>query len=419
MRPLTRRVPLAWRNLIHHKLRFLVAVGGITFAVLLMFVQFGFRAALLESNTAFLRRLNGELVITHRGKYYLTIRQPFPRHRLQQAQPVTGVKAVYPVYLGRAAWKNPLGHVRDNSSHEDAPVSPGLSRTVLSRTVAGEESHIRPVRVVAINPDEPVLRIPECAVYAEALKQPNTALVDERARPFFQISANERDPAREISLQAIRIIGKFRLGTDFSFDGNMIMSADNFAHYFPGSIPEESPLALVELGVVQLQPGADREQVRARLEQAMPDDVHVVTLDELISQEEKFWLENTPIGQVFFLGVVMGVLVGVVICYQVLSADITDHLPEFATLKAMGYQNSYLTRVVLQEALLLSVLGFVPGIALSLFFYLLLGWQTGLPLHMTLLRSLFVLVLAVGMCILSGLIVIRKVQVADPAEVFR
>jgi putative ABC transport system permease protein len=197
------------------------------------------------------------------------------------------------------------------------------------------------------------------------------------------------------------------------------MSDSNFARYFPGAVPGESPLALVDIGLIQLAPGADAAQVQRTLAQALPDDVLVLTREQFVGLEEGFWLSNTPVGYVFGLGAVMGVIVGIIICYQVLSADVTDHLAEFATLKAIGYPDSYLTGVVLKEALLISGLGYIPGLLLSMLAYRQLAEQTQMPMHMTVPRALLVLALSAGMCVVSGLLVVRKVKVADPAEVFR
>jgi putative ABC transport system permease protein len=403
------RVPLGWKNLTHRKLRFLVAVAGIAFAVLLMFVQFGFRAALMDSNTQILRLLNGELVIVNRAKYTLYIKQPFSRRRLEQARAVDGVRAVYPIYLETLSsqWKNPVSEAGGKSP-------PGASKNV-----AADESHIRPIRVVAFDPEALVLSVPECRTHAAALKLPNTALVDEQSKPFFRVPATEKEASRELALKNLRIVGHFSLGTDFTNDGNLIMSDSNFAHYFPSPIPGESPLSLVEIGLIQLVPGADVAQMQATLRQALPEDVQVLTRDQLVSLEEAFWQSNTPVGYVFTLGAVMGMIVGIIICYQILSADVNDHLAEFATLKAMGHPDSYLTRVVLQEAVCISVLGYAPGFFLSLYGYNQLAARTQLPMHMTVYRALFVLALTVGMCVFSGLLVVRKVKVADPAEVFR
>jgi putative ABC transport system permease protein len=407
MTRLIRRVPLAWKNLTHRKVRFVVAVAGITFAVLLMFVQFGFRAALLDSNTHLLRLFNGELVIINRAKDALMVKQPFSRRRIQQARAVDGVLAVYPIYMEMMAseWKNPLSGAGGEFTH-------GASTW---RNTPYEKGHIRPIRVVAFDPEAAVLSIPECRASAAQLKLPNTALLDEDSRPFFLGS----ETAHELAHKNLRIVGHFRLGTDFTNDGNLIMSDTNFAHYFPMAVPGESPLSFVEIGLVQLTPGADAAQVQAALAQVLPEDVKVLTREQLIGMEEGFWLANTPVGYVFGLGAVMGVIVGIIICYQVLSADVADHLPEFATLKAIGYPDSYLTRVVLQEALFISGLGYIPGLLLSLLAYRELTAQTQLPMHMTIARALLVLTLAAGMCVFSGLLVVRKVKVADPAEVFR
>jgi putative ABC transport system permease protein len=408
---LSHRVPLGWKNLTHRKLRFVVAVAGITFAVLLMFVQLGFRAALLDSNTQLLRLLNGELVIVNRAKYTLYVKQPFSHRRLEQARIVDGVRAVHPIFMETLAsqWKNPLSGAGEEST-------PGAMSW---RNAPKDDSHIRPIRVVAFDPEAAVLTLPECRAHEAELKLPKTALLDDLSRGCFHVSSTATDATRELALKNLRIVGHFRLGIDFTNDGNLIMSDSNFAHYFPAPVPGESPLALVEIGLVQVVPGADRERVRAALAQALPEDVQILTREQLIGLEEAFWLANTPIGYVFDLGAVMGMIVGIIICYQILSADVTDHLPEFATLKAIGHPDSYLTGVVLQEALFISALGYIPGFLLTLLAYNELAGATQMPMHMTFLRALVVLALATGMCVFSGLLVVRKVKVADPAEVFR
>jgi hypothetical protein len=163
---------------------------------------------------------------------------------------------------------------------------------------------------------------------------------------------------------------------------------------------------------------AEVEQVAEQLRQIMPDDVRVLTRAELIEQEESFWSESTPIGFIFMLGLIVGFIVGVVICYQVLSTEVTDRLAEFATLKAIGYDDRYVNGIVIQESLWLSILGFILGIALGVPLYSFLRDQTGLPLEMTIGRGGLVFVLTVSMCIASGILAVRRVRTADPAEVF-
>jgi putative ABC transport system permease protein len=150
----------------------------------------------------------------------------------------------------------------------------------------------------------------------------------------------------------------------------------------------------------------------------LPPDVHIQTKQEFIDQELRFWRDNTPLGYMFGLGAALGFVVGIVICYQILYTDIVDHLPQFATLKAIGYRNRFVRRVVLHEALLLSFLGHVPGLGMSYLLYGMLAGATGLPLHLPPERVLLLAGLTIAMCTVSGILAARRVMTADPAEVF-
>jgi putative ABC transport system permease protein len=121
---------------------------------------------------------------------------------------------------------------------------------------------------------------------------------------------------------------------------------------------------------------------------------------------------------VFSFGVIVGMVVGGIIVYQILFADVNDHLPEYATLKAMGYSNWFLGGIVIQQAVVLAVFGFVPAVGLSIVLYRISGDATRLPLEMTQERAVFVLGLTVAMCVVSALMALRKVRSADPAEIF-
>jgi putative ABC transport system permease protein len=136
------------------------------------------------------------------------------------------------------------------------------------------------------------------------------------------------------------------------------------------------------------------------------------------AREQDHWARQTSIGIIFSLGVLVAFTVGIVFVYQVISSDIANHLPEYATLKAMGYSNSYLSGVVLQQAVILSLLGYVPALAISLLLYGLTTRFAHVPIEMNPERALFVFVLAVAMCALSGLFSLQKIRAADPADLF-
>lgn len=387
------RVPLAWRNLTHDRRRLLVAVCGIGFAVVLMFMQTGFKNALFDSTVNVLQELNADLVLIAKARYALPANQTFPINRLYQARACEGVEAAYPMYIerARAVWEQPGGR--------------GY-----------------PIRVLACDPANPVLLIPEVSLHAEALKRQGAVLIDVKNKSVYGPpgSSTPWTEWHDVTLAARRIhlAGTFRLGTDFANDGNLFMSAANFAKFFASREPGGDPLEFVDLGVVQLQDGVDPQQVKQRLAARLPNDVAVFTKAEIIAHERSFWSKSTPVGYIFLLGTVIGFLVGVIICYQIIHADIADHMPEFATLKAMGYRNRYFVGFVLMESVYLSLLSFVPGMLVSYAIYEALARSTGLLMILNVPRAASVLLLTLTMCIASGCLAMRKVVAADPAELF-
>ena len=203
------------------------------------------------------------------------------------------------------------------------------------------------------------------------------------------------------------------MGASFAADGTLITSDRNFLRLFPRRNP-----GAISAGLIKVESGYDIEQVAEQLKQHLPEDVQVLTHEEFITFEKDYWTKNTAIGFVFGLGTVMGFVVGVIIVYQVLSTDVADHTAEYATFKAMGFKNAYLLGVVFEEAIILAILGFIPGAAVSVGLYHLTRQATNLPLYMTLIRATQVLVLTIIMCCLSGAIATRKLQSADPADIF-
>jgi putative ABC transport system permease protein len=386
------RTPLAWKNLTHDRRRLAAAAAGVGFAVLLIFMELGFLNALLESTVQVLRRLNGELVVLSSARYALPERARFDIRRLNQTAGVAGVEAVSPIYM------ESLGAVlRANSARG------------------------YPIRVLAFHEDDQAFDLDAVAAHAAELKRPGTALVDVASRPKFGIPRRGDALAgfdAELTGRRLELVGQFRLGVDFANDGNLVMTAANFARYFPQRAPGRDPLSLVDLAVVKLEPEADPAAVRHAIRNLLPSDVDVLETDELVEREKTFWRRSAPVGYIFLVGVYMGFIVGVIICYQIIYSDIADHMREFATLKAMGYTNSYFLGLVLRQSLYLSLLGFVPGLVVSLLCYRLLSGITGLTMELTLSVAIIVLVVTLLMCVVSGLLALRKLLSVDPAELF-
>ncbi|MBE7380733.1 MAG: FtsX-like permease family protein [Leptolyngbya sp. SIO1E4] len=378
-----KRTPLALLNLLHERTRLIVAISGVAFAVLLIFMNLGFQGALLQSTITFYDQINADIFLSSPQSLEISSTKAFPRERLYQVAGVEGVEQVMPLYLEYLLWRNP--------------------ETRISRAMF----------VFAMNPQDPVFLMPEFQDPAaiETLERPNTVFIDRLSRAEFgpQTTGLETEADR----RKVTIGGQYTLGGGFAADGTLIMSDQNFVRFF-----DPRPFNLINLGLIKLAPGVNPELVAATMQQLLPADVRVLTKDEIMQNDLQFWLENTAIGFMFSLGVAVSFIVGTVIVYQILYTDIRDHLKEYATLKAMGYKSLYLFTVVLQEAIILAVMGYVPGFVVALGLYQLTFRATQLPMFMSPARIVSVFILTVIMCGLSGLISVRRAATADPAEVF-
>jgi putative ABC transport system permease protein len=386
-------VPLAWKNLTHDPRKLALALAGVAFAVLLMFQQRGFNHALFDSTVELVRRLDADLLVFNRARFALTSELRFPREILERLASEPGVASVQPLYL-----ENKLA-----SAHR-----------------AGFPA--RPIRVLGFELSALPFRDAAGEVPASlaTLQRPDTALLDRLSKSYYgfdlESAQQGTEQAVELAGRQLQIAGLFSLGCDFAHEGNLVMSSENFARYF--RYRGLDPLAVVDLGLVKLTSGVDREEVLAKLRAKLPSSVELMKREEFEQREIGFWARSTPIGVIFAIGAGIGFAVGVIICYQILATDIADHYREFATLIAMGYGKKYFFQLVLQQAWLLAILGYLPGLVLSWMLFQLNSSWTGLLMNLTWERALTILVLTLVMCSLSGLLAIRKLLAADPASLF-
>ncbi len=391
------RTPLAWKNLTHNVRRLLVAVSGVTFAVVLMFMERGFQNALFDSTVELVRNFDADMIVTCRSRYSLSASSRFPLSKLTLARGFPGVEATYPVYL-----ESYLALLR-KPRHKS-----------------------RPIRVVGFNVRADIFcreLMPTLIKYRPLLEDPEAAIIDVKSKEsIYGIDPSEataNDPLDlELAGKHIQLVGTFQLGTDFANDGTLFMSLENFAHYFPMREYPASPLSTIDLGLIICRPGTDLIALRAQLQHELGSSVNVATRDEYVTKEISFWDTNTPIGVIFRVGMIMGFVVGVLICYQVLYNDITDHMPEFATLMAMGYGKGYFISLVVREAVYLSLFGFVPGLGISWLLFQLITAATGLTMTLALPEIAMILGVTIVMCVTSGLLAVRKLLAADPASLF-
>ena len=385
-------VSLAWKNLTHDRRKLALAIAGIAFAVMLMFQQRGFNHALFDSTVELIREMDADILIINHARFALTSELRFDRRILDDVASIGTVASAYPVYM-----ENTFALIR----------------------TSGRPA--RPIRVIAFDLSQPVVidRRGDIRAAMERLKEPNSAILDRLSKEYFGFDLSpEKDFVQlgELSGKQIEVVGTFSLGRDFAHEGNVVMSLDNFRKYF--DYKGVNPTELVDLGVVRCVDQSAVLRVRDELTARLPNEVRVFTKQQFIDREISFWSRSTPIGVIFAIGAVMGFVVGVIICYQILATDIADHYREFATLKAMGYGNWYFFQLVITQAFALALLGFVPGLVLSWLLFRFNAAYTGLLMAITWDRALFILVLTLIMCTLSGFFALRKLFRADPASLF-
>ncbi|KST61847.1 ABC transporter permease DevC [Mastigocoleus testarum] len=378
--------PLGWAQLSHQKVRLLVALTGVAFADILIFTMLGFKEMFFEGSTFTHKHLQADLVLISQRTEALYYGRPFSRRHLYQANAVEGVISADPLYVSEAGWVNPW------------------------------DRKITSVIVLAFDPARPILDLPEVNEQLDQIKLPNVVLLDRKSQPKLGPVAKTLERGEtvttEISGRRIKVGGLFTLGSSIFTDGHMITSDWNYLRLYG-----KDSLDNVDLGALTLEPNADIETVRQTLQNRLPKDVKVLTPKEFIQTEIVFWTKR-PAGVIFNFGAIMGAVVGIVIVNQVLYSDVNDHLPEYATLKAMGYSDRKLLSVVFQEAIILALLGFLPGYGISLGMYDLLAFLTKIPLGMRLGVTLQVFIATVTMCMISAAISMRKLNSADPADVF-
>ncbi|NJO30164.1 MAG: FtsX-like permease family protein [Richelia sp. SL_2_1] len=381
-----RRTPLAWLQLKKEKTRLTIALAGIAFADMLMFVQLGLLDALFDSATKPHQTLQADLVLINPQFQSLISVQSFSRERLQQTLAYEGVESVHPLYVNTAEWRNPETRIN------------------------------RAILVWGIDPANPPFDFPEINQNLDELKQLNKVIFDRASRPEYglipDLIKQQGKVETLVNEQTIQAVGLFQMGASFGADGNIITSDSTFLKLF-----SKRQVNQIEVGLINLKKNVDVEKVQSQLKANLPQDVRVLTPQEFAQTEKKYW-ESGGIGFIFNIGVVVGFIVGIVIVYQILYSDVSEHLPEYATLKAMGYSDGYLMMMLMQEALILSVLGFLPGMLLSMGLYQITFAATLLPIVMKIDRAIFVLNLTIIMCSFSGLVAMRKLQSADPADVF-
>lgn len=381
------RLPIGWLQLVHNRTRLAAALAGVAFANILIFIQLGFLGALVNSIAQPYQAMKADLIVSASDANTLADGSPLPRQRMFEALPIEGVKSATPLFFSKMDWKQPDGTIRT-------------------------------LDVFGVDPAARAFRSPDINHRLADLTRSDVAVIDALTRnvppALFRAISDTTPYVFEARGRTLTVIDTFRIGGGFSADGALIVSDQTFLRLFPQRASGAPNHILI-----QVESGFSPKAVAASLSQVLPSyDSVVRTVDEAIAKDQRFQTTQRPVGIIFGFGTLIGILVGIIIVYQVLSSDVADHMKEYATFKAIGYPQGLFNSIVFEEALVLAVLGFLPGIVIAVVLYFAIASATGLPLAMTPVRAIGVLVGTMLMCVVAGAIATRRLARANPADLF-
>jgi putative ABC transport system permease protein len=379
-------VPLPFLQLKQQPRRLIIAVAGIAMSALGILCQMGFEDSLFRSATRLFQELDADLVLISPQYQFMVLPTPFTERRLYQTLAVDGVESIASLRVGVAPFRNPVTR-KDRSVY-----------------VVGVPKHAR------------VFRNPAWQSAVGTLDQPDELLFDSRSRPEFGPIADlfrEGEVRTEIAHRSVRIVGLFEMGASFSADGTAIATEEGFARLFPLRASR-----LVDIGLIQLAAGVRAEDVVEKVRAALPSDVLVMTHAELNRREQIYWRGTTPAGFIFKTVLIVSLIVGCVSVYQILSSDVAENLPQYATLKAIGYADRDFVRWTFEKAWLLTSLAYPVGFLLASIVYLSATYLTLVPLVMTTQRAIGVYLLLLGAAFLAGLVAMGRLRRIDPTDLF-
>ncbi|ANV88725.1 hypothetical protein AWQ22_06825 [Picosynechococcus sp. PCC 7117] len=381
---------LAWRNLTYNFKQFIVSIIAVSFAVVLMLTQIAFREGMIESNVAFLKKLDADIILVDSERNFTSLERTFDKYRLYQAKSLTEIISAEPLYLTLATWKN----FSNNTE--------------------------RIIRVFAFDIEEPVFLFQNIQNYLPNLSHENTVLADTASRNVY--GPLTIGTQTELSGQRIKVVGNFQLGSDFVADGNILMSDENFLRIF-GSRPSgfsgdfRKTLNNVDLGLIKVQDQSSIEQVISNLKRILPKDVAIFTKLNYVEREKNFYSEVT-LGFIFKFGAITGFFIGIFITYNIVSADIRKNMPQYATLKAIGHSQKFLLNVVLFQVILIAILGFIPGLCLSQMLCDFISQITGLLIPITYQSMRLIFFANISMCLTAGVFSAQKLNSIDPVDIY-
>jgi putative ABC transport system permease protein len=380
------RLPIGWLQLTHNRTRFAAALAGVAFANVLVFVQLGIMNSMGAATLRPYDFFQADVMISAGDANSLTDGGNVARQWLLQALADPDVSDGMALFIANVTW--------DRGDRDIGLTTFGL------------------------DPAKPAFLAPGISGDLGLLQVRDAAILDRLARgldPQEAAAIRPHSPrAFEAQGRTLTAYATFAGGGGFGGDGYMLVSDQTFLSLFPARTS-----AAPDHILLSLRPGAQPAAVIARLKTLISDpSLRIRSYADAAQEDLRYQQTKRPTGIIFGFGVLIGVLVGLVIVYQVLSTDVADHLREYATFKAMGYGPGFFLGIVFEEALVLGVMGFVPGLIVGTLILTVMGTITTLPLAMTPAMAATVFAGTVAFSALSGAIATRRLAAADPADLF-
>ncbi len=380
------RLPIGWLQLTHKPGRFAAALAGVAFANVLVFVQLGIMNSMAAATLRPYEFFAADIMISAADANALAEGGNVARQWMLQALADPDVTEGMGLFVGNVPW--------DRGERD------------ISLTTFG------------IDPGRPGFVAEGLTDRLGYLQVQDAAILDRLARGLPREEAAAIRPQTPLTFETenrtLTAITTFAGGGGFGGDGYMLVSDQTFLSLFPARSS-----AAPDHILLRVRPGADVAATLDRLRTLISDDtLRIRSYADAAAEDLRYQQTRRPTGVIFGFGVLIGVLVGLVIVYQVLSTDVADHLREYATFKAMGYGPRFFLGIVIEEALVLGVLGFLPGLAVGTAILMLMGKVTTLPLAMTPLMAVMVFVGTVVFSVISGAVATRRLSAADPADLF-
>jgi putative ABC transport system permease protein len=410
-----RHPPLALRNVSQGGRKSLAAISGAAFSLTMVLLQLGFLQAVRITATNNFDQLDFDVVLLS-SRYEQFYAPGFlPVERLRQARSVDTVISATPLYASFGLWRCPPYPLDPSPGAAEAESPPGP----LSRWLAGARIR-RPLQrrelfVLGFDLDHPPFRPPIQGSIEAArplLRLRDRVLMNELSHPDFGWQLRDQYKDWELGGRAVTIVGGFRMLRGFAADATVLCSDLNFVRLCGYGSTETT-----NFGLLKVRPGSIDATVR-ELRTILPIDVQALSRREVLAREDDHWVNQTSTGKLFAFGVLVAMVVAAVVVYQVLSNDVREHLPEYATLKAMGYSTSRLASIVVAQSLIYMGISFFVGVLIAIIVYKATQELAGIPMRMTMENLGVTLLLAVVVGVSTGLLTIGRLRRADPAELF-